>query len=147
MNEKQEVNQVWNEKELAPHTQEQTHAPTDLPPEGETQTTEGKTSKKLPENPSIAPPCRHEIEGNPVPTHHEQATQSEPVSEKTDLSSHQTHEDGRPTESQTTENKPPSFTHKIGKTTYHVNMHFSETATESLLDKIKRMLINDFNNI
>lgn len=108
MNEKQDVNPVWNEKELAPTTQEQDHTPTEV-----------KTSKKLPELPSIVPPCLHEIEGNPEPTHHEQATEGE----------------------------PPSFTHKIGKTTYHVNMHFSETATESLLDKIKRMLINDFNNL
>ncbi len=62
MNEKQEVTPIWDEKELAP----QTHAPNDRPTEGETQTTEGNTPQKLPERPSIAPPCRHKNEGNPV---------------------------------------------------------------------------------
>ncbi|MFI3255226.1 MAG: hypothetical protein R3Y63_12965, partial [Eubacteriales bacterium] len=86
MNEKQEVTPVWNEKELAPTTQEQDHAPT----EGKTlRPKEVPLGKKLPESPSIAPPCRHENEGNPEPTYHEQATEDEPESEKTDLSTHQ----------------------------------------------------------
>jgi len=35
---------------------------------------------------------------------------------------------------------PPSMVKKIGKTTYRVWAHFSETSTETLDDKIKRML-------
>ena len=35
---------------------------------------------------------------------------------------------------------PPSMVKKIGKTTYRVWAHFSETSTETMEDKIKRML-------
>ena len=35
---------------------------------------------------------------------------------------------------------PPSLVKKIGKTTYLVWAHFSETSTETMEDKIKRML-------
>ena len=35
---------------------------------------------------------------------------------------------------------PPSMVKKIGKTTYLVWAHFSETSTETMEDKIKRML-------
>ena len=35
---------------------------------------------------------------------------------------------------------PPSLVKKIGKTTYFVWAHFSETSTETMEDKIKRML-------
>nr|WP_305134786.1 transposon-encoded TnpW family protein [uncultured Acetatifactor sp.] len=35
---------------------------------------------------------------------------------------------------------PPSMVKKIGKTTYQVWAHFSETSTETMEDKIKRML-------
>ena len=35
---------------------------------------------------------------------------------------------------------PPSLVKKIGKTTYLVGAHFSETSTETMEDKIKRML-------
>ena len=32
---------------------------------------------------------------------------------------------------------------KIGKTTYKVRIHFSKTSTETMSDKIKRMLKNE----
>ena len=32
---------------------------------------------------------------------------------------------------------------KIGKTTYKVRVHFSQTSTETMSDKIKRMLKNE----
>ena len=35
---------------------------------------------------------------------------------------------------------PPSLVKKIGKNTYRVWAHFSETSTETMEDKIKRML-------
>ena len=35
---------------------------------------------------------------------------------------------------------PPSMVKKIGKTTYLVWAHFSETSTETMEDKINRML-------
>ena len=35
---------------------------------------------------------------------------------------------------------PPSMVKKIGKTTYRSWAHFSETSTETMEDKIKRML-------
>ena len=35
---------------------------------------------------------------------------------------------------------PPALVKKIGKTTYLVWAHFSETSTETMEDKIKRML-------
>ena len=31
----------------------------------------------------------------------------------------------------------------IGKTTYHVSMHFSQTSTENMEDKIKRLIEYD----
>ena len=43
-------------------------------------------------------------------------------------------------------NTCPSFTQKIGNTTYIVNVHFSETSKETLEDKIKRMIKNDIEN-
>ncbi|MFI3201143.1 MAG: transposon-encoded TnpW family protein [Eubacteriales bacterium] len=36
-----------------------------------------------------------------------------------------------------------TFTHKIGKTTYTVGVHFSKTSKETLQDKIERLIIND----
>lgn len=110
-----------------------------LPPEGENLTTKGKTSKKLPESPSIAPPCRHEIEQDTDLTPQEQATESEPESKKTDLSTNQTHEDSKPTESQTT-GEPPMFFHKIGGTTYKVAVHFDTESKHTFKDKMERLL-------
>ena len=37
----------------------------------------------------------------------------------------------------------PAMVKKIGKTTYKVRVHFSDTSTETLSDKIKRMLKNE----
>ena len=34
----------------------------------------------------------------------------------------------------------PDLVKKIGKTTYRVKVHFSDTARETMTDKIKRML-------
>ena len=34
----------------------------------------------------------------------------------------------------------PALVKKIGKTTYKVRVHFSDTSTETMSDKIKRML-------
>ena len=35
------------------------------------------------------------------------------------------------------------LTRHIGKTTYKVRVHFSDTSTETMSDKIKRMLKNE----
>lgn len=37
----------------------------------------------------------------------------------------------------------PDLVKKIGKTTYLVKIHFSETSRETMSDKIKRMLRNE----
>ena len=37
----------------------------------------------------------------------------------------------------------PALVKKIGKTTYKVRVHFSDTSTETMSDKIKRMLRNE----
>ena len=37
----------------------------------------------------------------------------------------------------------PALIKKIGKTTYKVRVHFSKTSTETMSDKIKRMLKNE----
>ena len=37
----------------------------------------------------------------------------------------------------------PALVRKIGKTTYKVRVHFSATSTETMSDKIKRMLKNE----
>ena len=36
----------------------------------------------------------------------------------------------------------PALVKKIGKTTYKVRVHFSQTSTETMSDKIKRMTIS-----
>ncbi len=41
---------------------------------------------------------------------------------------------------------PPSFTHKVGGITYKVNVHFNEKSSETMDDKIKRMILEDCNN-
>lgn len=45
------------------------------------------------------------------------------------------------------ENEPLALVKKIGKTTYRVRVHFSTTSTETMNDKIKRMLKNEISNI
>lgn len=42
-----------------------------------------------------------------------------------------------------TEQNVPALVRKIGKTTYKVRVHFSTTSTETMSDKIKRMLKNE----
>ena len=42
-----------------------------------------------------------------------------------------------------THDRPPDLEKKIGKTTYRVWAHFSQTSKETLEDKIKRMLRDD----
>ena len=37
----------------------------------------------------------------------------------------------------------PTFTQKIGKTTYVVNIHFSKTSKETLTDKVERLILSD----
>ena len=39
--------------------------------------------------------------------------------------------------------KSQTVKRKIGKTTYKVRVHFSQTSTETMSDKIKRMLKNE----
>ena len=39
----------------------------------------------------------------------------------------------------------PALVKKIGKTTYKVRVHFSNTSTETMSDKIKRMLKTRYN--
>ena len=46
------------------------------------------------------------------------------------------------TPARTPENAP-ALVKKIGKTTYKVRVHFSDTSTETMSDKIKRMLKNE----
>ena len=41
----------------------------------------------------------------------------------------------------------PALVKKIGKTTYKVTIHFSTTSTETMSDKIKRMLKNEVSNM
>ena len=43
----------------------------------------------------------------------------------------------------TAQENPPALVKKIGKMTYIVRIHFSETSTETMEDKIKRMLKNE----
>lgn len=41
----------------------------------------------------------------------------------------------------------PALVKKIGKTTYKVRVHFSQTSTETMSDKIKRMLKNEIQQV
>ncbi|MGI5900628.1 MAG: transposon-encoded TnpW family protein [Christensenellales bacterium] len=41
----------------------------------------------------------------------------------------------------------PALVKKIGKTTYRVTIHFSATSTETMSDKINRMLRNEVSHI
>lgn len=40
----------------------------------------------------------------------------------------------------------PKFITKVGNTTYEVHVHFSETSTENMNDKILRLIENDVAN-
>lgn len=46
-----------------------------------------------------------------------------------------------------TQDRPPDIVKKIGKTTYLVRVHFSQTSRETLENKIKRMLRDDVRRI
>lgn len=46
-------------------------------------------------------------------------------------------------ENQQLQEKRPHFVKTIGKTTYLVTCHFSETSKETLQDKLKRMILRD----
>ena len=46
-----------------------------------------------------------------------------------------------------TEAPQPVMVKKIGKTTYRVKIHFSETSKETMSDKIKRLILNDSEKI
>ncbi len=46
-------------------------------------------------------------------------------------------------EEQQTKERRPHLVKTIGKTTYLVTCHFSETSRETLQDKIKRMIVRD----
>ena len=43
----------------------------------------------------------------------------------------------------TVQDNPLALVKKVGKMTYIVRIHFSETSTETMEDKIKRMLKNE----
>ena len=45
------------------------------------------------------------------------------------------------------EAQQPVMIKKIGKTTYRVKIHFSETSKETMSDKIKRLILNDSEKI
>ena len=45
------------------------------------------------------------------------------------------------------EQNAPALVRKIGKTTYKVLVHFSTTSTETMSDKIKRMLKNEIQDM
>ena len=45
------------------------------------------------------------------------------------------------------ETPQPVMVKKIGKTTYRVKIHFSETSKETMSDKIKRLILNDSEKI
>ncbi len=42
--------------------------------------------------------------------------------------------------------EPPTITRKIGRTTYDVQIHFSDTSKETMTDKIMRLIKNDCEN-
>ena len=45
------------------------------------------------------------------------------------------------------EDERPTFVKKIGKTTYRVRIHFNATSSETMSDKIKRMLHNEISRM
>ncbi|MDR2043924.1 MAG: transposon-encoded TnpW family protein [Clostridium sp.] len=45
----------------------------------------------------------------------------------------------------TSEHRFPQMTQKLGKTTFEVYVHFSETSKETLTDKVMRLIRNDIN--
>ena len=51
------------------------------------------------------------------------------------------------TEANTAKATRPEFVKTIGKTTYRVKIHFSQTSKETMNDKILRMLRNEVQNL
>lgn len=47
---------------------------------------------------------------------------------------------------QTTDETAPVLVRKIGKTTYTVGIHFSQTSRETMDDKVLRLIKNDIRN-
>ena len=47
---------------------------------------------------------------------------------------------------QTAEHTPATMVGKIGKTTYKVCIHFSQTSKETMEDKLLRLIKNDIRN-
>jgi hypothetical protein len=47
----------------------------------------------------------------------------------------------------TTQAEQPALVKQIGKTTYKVKVHFSETSKETMSDKIVRMLKSEISNM
>ena len=43
----------------------------------------------------------------------------------------------------TIEHTPPCLQQKIGKTRYLIEVHFSDTSTQSIADKLKRVILHD----
>lgn len=41
------------------------------------------------------------------------------------------------------EPEPPKIVRRIGSTTYEVSIHFSQTSSETITDKIMRLIQND----
>lgn len=56
-------------------------------------------------------------------------------------------EDNMNNQPTSTQENCPIVKHKIGHTTYIVKVHFSDTATETMSDKIKRLLQNEVVNM
>ncbi len=51
--------------------------------------------------------------------------------------------DNKNTAAPTTAQQPPMLVKKIGKTTYMVGVHFSQTSKETMDDKVARLVKND----
>ena len=49
-------------------------------------------------------------------------------------------------QSKTAQAKPPMFTKRIGSTVYRVSIHFNDTSTETVEDKILRLMKSEVRN-
>ena len=45
------------------------------------------------------------------------------------------------------EEETPVFRQVIGRTTYEVALHFSQTSSETMADKVRRLILNDISQI
>ena len=55
--------------------------------------------------------------------------------------------DNEKTDAAITKTEQPDLVKQIGKTTYKVKVHFSKTSTETMSDKIKRLIRNEISQI